>query len=167
MRLSADEDRALSVEVRRKIEAAFVDTPYPGNGYDDISATRQDDEGIVEYFRGAGWCGHDVKSLRRHASALSLFTDRAFRFWLPAFMLAELDDPETADVVADGIAYTFDDSRRAASRLSVFSADELDAVAAFLGLCVRRHAFDEMFGEHFRRAEQRVRARRSEIWPLS
>jgi len=37
--------------VRSIVESAFADTPAPGNNFDDISAT-MDDEGIVDFFRG-------------------------------------------------------------------------------------------------------------------
>jgi hypothetical protein len=39
-------------DVIATIEAAFAATPHPGNDFDDISATKYWDEGIVEYFRG-------------------------------------------------------------------------------------------------------------------
>ena len=70
-------------ELRAQIESAFADTPSPGHKFDDISATQQDED-IVEYFRGTSWRGHRVKDLRYHHAALSFFTANAFRYWLPA-----------------------------------------------------------------------------------
>ena len=66
------------------------------------AATKQD-EGIVDYFRGTTWHGHAVADLRYHSVALVFFTDAAFRYWLPAFMLAALGDAETADVIPESI----------------------------------------------------------------
>ena len=64
-------------EVIAQIEAAFADTPSPGSGFNDISAT-QWDEGIVDYFRGKTWQEHRVQDLLRYSAALSFFTDKAY-----------------------------------------------------------------------------------------
>ena len=140
-------------EVAAQIEAAFEDTPSPGNNFEDISATKCD-EGIVDYFRGKTWRGHRVEDLRHHEAAMSFFTDQAFRYWLPAFMLAELDHPAEADIIAEGIASHLTESEGADARLRHFARDELEAMAAFLSECARR--YDDI---HFRDAERAVRAR--------
>jgi hypothetical protein len=111
----------------RLIETAFASTPSPGADFDNISATKQD-EGIVEYFRGTTWRGHTVRALRYHCAALSFFTDPAFRYWLPAFMLASLEDPVTADVIPESI----ESSMRKAEKLALFTVGERHAISAFL-----------------------------------
>jgi len=141
-------------DVIAQIEAAFADTPAPSDGYDDISATKYNDEGIVDYFRGTTWRGHGVQDLRNHDCALSYFTDKAFRYWLPAFMIAELENPRVADVIAGGIAFHLTRSDGADARLRQFAQDELEAIAAFLNECARRYD-----GVRFRDAERAVRAR--------
>jgi hypothetical protein len=140
-------------EVAAQIEEAFADTPSPGNGFDDISATKWD-EGIVDYFRGKTWRGHRVQDLRYNNAAMSFFTDKAFRYWLPAFMLAELENPIVADVIAEGIAFHLTHSDFADARLRQFAKDELEAIAAFLNECSRR--YEDI---RFRDAEKTVRAR--------
>lgn len=140
-------------EIIARIERAFARTPAPGNEFSDISATKRD-EGIVDYFRGTTWRGRRVKDLRYHEAALSFFTDRAFRYWLAAFMLAELEYPKEADVIAEGIAFRFTEPAFSTARLRQFSREELEAIAAFLDECVRRYG-----GETFRNAEATVRAR--------
>lgn len=139
--------------IHAQIERAFANTPAPGEGFDDISAS-MDDEGIVGYFRGTTWRGHRVQDLRYYEAALSLFTDKAFRYWLPAFMLAELDHPVGADVIAQGIAFHLTDSQFADARLRRFSQDELGAIAAFLNECAQRYD-----GADYQDAERAVRAR--------
>ena len=143
-------------EVRRKIENAFADTPAPGREFGDISAS-YDDEGIVAYFRGRSWRGHRVEDLRRHDTALSLFTDKAFRYWLPAFMLAELEDPETADVIAESIAFHFSEFQGRDKRIEQFAQDELEAVAAFLEECART-SDSTIYEKTFQSAERAVRS---------
>lgn len=120
--------------LRVKIEHAFDATPYPGDEFEDISATHVD-EGIVGYFRSTSWRSHQVSSLRYHSAALSFFTDKAFRYWLPAFMLAELENPEEADIIAEHIAHDFSDAHNGRERLLVFSLIELRAISAFLRHC--------------------------------
>jgi hypothetical protein len=141
-------------EVAARIEAAFADTPSPGTEFDDISATKYDEEGIVDYFRGTMWRGHRVQDLRRHEAAMSFFTDKAFRYWLPAFMLAELENPMEADVIGEGVAFHLTDSSAANSRLSQFTQDELEAIALFCDECAQR--YDSI---DYRDAARAVRAR--------
>jgi hypothetical protein len=120
-------------DVARTITEAFRDTPRPTGKLTDT----YDDEGVEAYFAGRPWSGHDVASLRRHSAAMSFFTPEAFRYYLPAFMLAELADPETADIIGESIVHHFGppednwkDIHRA--RLSLFTTPENDAVLAFL-----------------------------------
>jgi hypothetical protein len=139
-----------------KIEAAFANTPHPGSDFGDISST-QWDEGIVDYFRGTTWRCHNVRDLRYHSCALSFFTDKAFRYWLPAFMLAELEDPEEADVIAEGIAFHLTDAETAKDCLQQFTKDELEAIAAFFDDCAQRYN-DGVYDVEFRKAADSVRA---------
>jgi len=141
-------------DVVARIEAAFADTPSPGTDYDDISATKYDDEGIVDYFRGTTWRGHRVQDLRYHEAAMSFFTDKAFRFWLPAFMLAELESPVEADVIGEGIAFHLTEASNADARLQAFAQDELEAIALFCDECAQQ--YDDT---RFRDAARAVRAR--------
>jgi hypothetical protein len=141
-------------EVAAQIEAAFADTPSPGKEYGDISATKYDDEGIVDYFRGKTWRGHSVQELRRYEPAMSFFTDKAFRYWLPAFMLAELENPIEADVIGEGIAFHLTEASGADARLREFADDELEAIVSFCDECAQR--YDDI---HFRDAARAVRVR--------
>lgn len=145
-------------EVAAQIEAAFADTPPPGNDFDDISATKYGEEGIVDYFRGTTWRGHHVLDLRKHECALAYFTDKAFRYWLPAFMLADLESPEEADIIAEGIAFHLTESDVAEARCHHFSTVELEAIAAFFGECARTCG-SEMGEKLFRQAEKAIRER--------
>jgi len=145
-------------DVIAQIEAAFQETPLPGDGYDDITVVKYWDEGIVDYFRGTSWRGHHVQDLRNHGCALSYFTDNAFRYWLPAFMIAELEYPVEADVIAEVIASGLVDATRAEERLRQFTRDELEAVAAFLDECVQRYEDGSRYRQ-FRQAAITVRAR--------
>ena len=141
-------------QVAAQIEAAFAATPSPGTEYDDISATKYDDEGIVDYFRDTTWSGHRVQDLRYHEAALSFFTDKAFRYWLPAFMLAELESPVEADIIVEGMTFQLTEANGADARLREFAPDELEAIASFCDECAQR--YDDI---HCRDAARAVRAR--------
>ena len=143
-------------EVIAQIEAAFADTPSPGSGFNDISAT-QWDEGIVDYFRGKTWQEHRVQDLLRYSAALSFFTDKAYRYWLPAFMLAELAHPEDADIIGEHIAFDFTKSGFSAARLGQFAPNELRAIAAFFDV-LAQSCSGELNDGRFRSAACSVRA---------
>jgi hypothetical protein len=141
-----------------QIETAFADTPAPGNEFDDISATSYGEDGTVDYFRGTTWRGHGVRDLRIHDSALSFFTDKAFRYWLPAFMIADLEHPEEADIIGESIVFHLTKADNADARLRQFAQDELDAIATYFDKCARRYA-DARCEAEYRQAESAVRAR--------
>jgi len=123
--------RSTPMELREQIERAFERTPAPQGR---LVETLFDDEGVSDYFRGRTWRGHAVKDLRYHEVALSFFTPEAFRYFLPAFMLASIDDPEAADVIPDGILFHLSapDDPHQWGRVVQFEPAECDAIAAFL-----------------------------------
>jgi hypothetical protein len=78
-------------ELIAAVEAAFADVAMPA---DSISDHPDNDEGTAEYFRGKSWRGHTPERLRRYSIALLAFTPEAFRYYLPAFLIAALNAPE-------------------------------------------------------------------------
>jgi hypothetical protein len=81
--------------VQALIRAAFADTPYPG---DDslVRSTGDEPDEVVELFRGrTDWRALDAEFVDRAGaaspSALSFFSPGAFRFYLPAYLVADLD----------------------------------------------------------------------------
>ena len=146
-------------KLRAQIEAAFADTPAPGDDDDDISRTAID-EGIADYFRFTTWHGHNAYALSYHEVALTFFTDKAFRYWLPAFMLAELETPEGVPDIVEKLGYAL----AWPSRLPAFAPDELEAMAAFLHECVRKYsAPDGTCDADLQAAERAVQTRLLEV----
>jgi len=90
-------------EVELVIRVAFGKNPPPTGPLTNT----YDDEGATEYFAGQSWDGHDTAALRMHEAAMCFFTPEAFRYYLPAYMLAELCDPENADVLGEYVVYQF------------------------------------------------------------
>ena len=119
-----------AAEVIQQIEIAWRDVPYPGD--DNIfTPDSYDDEDIVNYFGGTTWRGHDPAKLRAHSSAFTFFTPEAFHYWLPAFMIAEIENPAEADVIGDYIPWSLS-NKYAPQRWPLFSQAQRNAVASYL-----------------------------------
>ena len=93
------------------------------------------------------------------ASALSFFSDEAFRYFLPAYLIADLDGQLERVDVAFHLYYGLDDTARTerlnprrfgdrtwfdeqSHHLSVFAAKEAGAIAAYLTWKAEREEFD-------------------------
>ncbi len=86
-----------------KIRLAWEGVPYPGDS-NIFTPLSYDDEDITDYFRGTTWEGHGVESLRGHSSAIStFFTPLAFHYWLPAYLVAAIEDPGELDTGLDSL----------------------------------------------------------------
>jgi hypothetical protein len=89
-------NRVSSAEtIKTLIQIAFADTPYPGDDGLVRSAGDEPDE-VVDLFRGRNdWrrlSGDFVdRAGAASPSALSFFSAGAFRFYLPAYLIADLD----------------------------------------------------------------------------
>jgi hypothetical protein len=89
----------LKEEVIEQIREAFGANPYPGDAflqgsfdgcepYDEVSA----------FFGKTDWSALDSKTLDGHYCALSFFSEGGFRFFLPAYLIADLrEELLTAD----------------------------------------------------------------------
>jgi hypothetical protein len=128
------------MSLQENIERAFADVPYPGHTQITAHRCPECDE-IADYFRDTAWRGHSIEHLGSHASALALFTPEAYRYFLPGFMLATLENPQAADAIAGNIVFGFFSTPEVGKRLALFNSDQRDAVVGFLrhlagsGLC--------------------------------
>ena len=88
-------ERAENAGLVAQIESAFAATPYPGD--DRICDPSPGDEEVAEYaleFRGARWDRLHPEFLAYHDAAISFFTPEAFRYFLPAYLIADLRAPD-------------------------------------------------------------------------
>jgi hypothetical protein len=89
---------ALNMEIERlkaQIETAFADVTYPGDHDLTSSTYGEDPEALKREFKGKrNWRELDAKFLDQAPegwrTALSFFSDRAFVFYLPAYLIADL-----------------------------------------------------------------------------
>ena len=139
--------------VEEKIRNAFSGAEIPRG---KLCVDTYDYEGAHEHFTGTSWEEHDVVSLREYESSMCFFTPEAFHYYLPAFMLAEIKDPETADVISENIAHHFIDGAYKEERLAQFNEVQLKAVIEFLELCAERYD-DGIYDVLFRSAAHEVR----------
>jgi hypothetical protein len=140
-------------EVEAIIRAAFAKTPKPK---DSKLTDTYDDEGAQEYFQGRSWDGHSVEDIRLQADAMCFFTPEAFRYYLPAFMLAELSDSKAADIVGEYVVYKFGPQSRGfqslqKERLAVMSHEEKLAVLQFIRYMQEKHGGFEVDLDYFER----------------
>lgn len=114
------------------IRSAWTDAtpPLP----DNISKPTYDDEGVSDYFTGKSWQGHNAAQLRRLSHALTFFTDEAFAYYLPAYMIADIEEPDVSDINVEGILFRLDGYQGPAivSRLGSMQRSTLRAYVEFV-----------------------------------
>lgn len=83
------------------IREAFSATDHPGDGFLLGSQEGEDSFEAVDPFRGfTDWSAVDTATLDEHYDALSFLSEGGFRFFLPAYLVADLNDQlQTADPV--------------------------------------------------------------------
>ena len=117
--------------VCRAVRSAFAATPYPGD--DRLCGSSQGDEPaeIAVEFRGVRWQEARPDLLAYQYTALSFLSDAGFRYFLPAFLVAELTGyPSSADPVfhlTHGLGRADADARFAA-----FTPSERAAIVRYL-----------------------------------
>jgi len=111
------------------IRSAWMDAtpPPPGN----ISRPTYDDEGVADYFTGKSWQGHTAAPLRRLSYALTFFTDEAFAYYLAAYMIADIEEPEASDVNVEGMLYRLD-RYQPESIVAMLNARQRNALRAYI-----------------------------------
>lgn len=139
------------------IRTAWTDATPPQP--DNISQPTYDDEGVADYFSNKPWQGQSAAQLRRLTHALTFFTDEAFVYYLPAYLIADIEEPEVSDTNAEGILSRLASSEgpTMASRLNAL---QRSAVRAYLSYfqkrdsgpyddkCARIHRFLDKVDEH-------------------
>jgi len=163
-------------KIKAQIRSAFANVKYPGDW-----CLRDSEEGeepflLEKEFRGKDeWESLDPRFLDQapdgFASALSFFSDEAFHFYLPAYLIADIDGHlESANPVFC-LTHGLDDSSRderinprrygertwfdhARHKFAIFNREEVAAIVAYLTL--KRNSnldekqIDEAFGNYWR-----------------
>jgi len=117
-----------------RIEAAFEHTSLPLDA--EISMPTYDDEGTAAYFRGKTWRGHTARQLRRLDFSLTVMTAEAFAYFLPAYMLADIKQPEDADTISEALLFHLSpniaaNEQRCRRIVTLLSQPQREAVAEY------------------------------------
>jgi hypothetical protein len=92
--------------LRDVIESAFAGVPHPGDDRITVCSGGDADE-VLACFRGRTSGGFSAQQLRHHDYALSYFSEDALLYFLPAFLIALVEAPETADTIQTRILWMF------------------------------------------------------------
>ncbi len=96
--------------LRRQIDDAFADATYPGDEglIPETSLCNPESQELRDLVMGRHWRELTldyIDSRRINDTVAVLLSDEGFRYYLPAYMLAILEDRETADVMVDSVIY--------------------------------------------------------------
>jgi hypothetical protein len=90
--------------IRQRIEAAFADAQPPDERNITVCNCVECNE-IAATFQGKHWNEIPLDLLRYNSEAMCFFTPEAYRYYLPAYMMASLQDYIAADTITEFIVY--------------------------------------------------------------
>lgn len=93
-------------ELVAMIRSAWDGTQPPAS--ENISRPTYDDEGVSAYFSGKTWDGHTARQLRQLDFAPCILTQEAFAYYLPAYLIADIEDPDTSDTNMERAVFWLD-----------------------------------------------------------
>lgn len=141
----------LRQQIAHQVEEAFARTPYPGD--ERICRAGADGGDLMRAFRGKAWADVQLATLLNYHIDMPIMTPEAFRYYLPAFMLAVLFfyqhsgtlpmsllhnlTPPDASSLHDYMEKTQPSSKRSQideflNRVSAFTPAERAAIRAYL-----------------------------------
>jgi hypothetical protein len=93
------------MELSKHVEQVFDDVEYPGddNLVYDQSGEHMECNEIAAKFQRQHWRDLDVITLRSEAAALFFFSERAYVYFLPAYLKTAILDPEEADTIPGAV----------------------------------------------------------------
>ena len=138
------EDKA--AELRRVIEAAFEDIPYPGDHNISMEDHCSECKDVADALRGRHWREVSAKYVAEHGlrDVLPLLYPAALRYYLPAFMIAIIDDYITADfLIIALLAELTPDSHKPCSefveKFGSLTSEQSHAVRLYLEYMLEEH----------------------------
>jgi hypothetical protein len=143
-------------QVTAQIEAAFAETPYPGD--ENVAAYARYGRSIAETLRGKHWSEVELEDLYKHRWEIFLLTPETFRFYLPIFMLAALYHYEEMDSLAHNVIFSLTPQREEhisnylngqyndyfSRRAAAFNRGEKEAILTFLQAFDRLHPGEQL-----------------------
>lgn len=132
--------------IRRQIFAAFPITGIP-DAHDAIAETHSV-EHLHEHLGGRSWDKPTVQEYRYCEDGFSLLTVAGLKYYLPGYLVAELDDPETADVIAEYVTYTLGGQsnfckERVVELGEMMTENQIAAISLWMGYYVMEYGIDK------------------------
>ena len=88
----------MPLSIQDQVARAFQKTPKPGS--DELTRSRGDEElEDTAQFRDLDWNSIEHDVIEKHYYALFWFTEQAFHYYLPAFLLAAIETPRSTFVI--------------------------------------------------------------------
>jgi hypothetical protein len=140
-------------QIKETIENAFTNTSYPGDGNLTVHKRGFDCDDCDELaadFKGRVWSEVPLVVVQWHYEEISLFSPEAYRYYLPAYMLASLDpaDSEPARSIPNSVLYSLSKPKTSSKsdlttwfyrRVCGFTAEQQSAIKAFLVYLLDNH----------------------------
>ncbi|MEZ4299566.1 MAG: DUF6714 family protein [Polyangiaceae bacterium] len=99
------EEEALPRAVAEAIERAFCSLSYPGDGGLTTAPGHPEAQEVADAFRGKHWKDVSLDMLFAHRLSLPLLSNEAFRFYLPAYLLAAVLHADEVDTLRENVFY--------------------------------------------------------------
>jgi len=127
--------RVVKSELSAQIERAWADTPMPPEGGIAASSDKYDDRAELEQvLRGRQWRAVPLETLVELRMELPALTPEGLRYFLPAFLLASLEEGDAGEEIRFFLLSYFQVSVRngtLSKRLAGFSSGEREALRVF------------------------------------
>ena len=160
-------------EIRSLVYSAFENVDPPPS-WCLVKSFEGDEPSLLEqeFSNKREWKSLDAKFLNQasngYSSALSFFSDEAFRCYLPAYMIADLDDKLPDVNIVSHLTLSFSDAQKEKAvnprryghrtwqdvgryKFSIFSQDQKEAIKAYLMYKASIDEFDsELINQAFR-----------------
>lgn len=124
-------------ELVRKIRSSFKETPYPGDN--NIGIGWPDGDEVEDAFKGKDWKDLSPELLFDHRDKLPFLQPEAFRFYLPAYLLAVLFHYGKMDTLIENLpfnlgAFTSESqpSKRLIENAKIMTSDQKAVIVEFL-----------------------------------
>lgn len=134
--------------LREQIEEAFRDSVYPGHSNIVYDLRYADCREVAEAFKAKHWKDVPLEVLLHYHESLSFFSDEAFRFYLPAYLLIAVERYGEADVIPLYVLFslqpppTGEERDRFLRRMEGFTRAQREAIKSFLRFMRDEHAAD-------------------------
>ena len=142
-------------QLQKLIEAAFAETNYPGDTQlvDDNSGYHLECNEVAAAFRGKHWKEVPLETLRYHSAGIFFLTPEAYRFYLPAYLLAAVLHYDQVDTLPDSVVFSLippSDARDVEAyrqRVEGFTATQRQVIRCFLEFQKQHHSQDDALGD--------------------